>query len=277
MDSVKPRGVVQEVIPRESRPDGLAGMSAVMTEKLPDMDTSTEQAEPLVPVSTAASPEELEIARGLVASARARGVALTGPEGLLKVLPKTVIETALDEEMVEHLGYDKHAVEGRDGGNSRNGRRTKTVLTDNAGAVEIEVSRDRDGTFDPQIVKKRQRRLEGVDTIVLSLTAKGLTTGEVSAHFAEVYGVSVGKDTISRITDRVLEDMSSWMARPLEPVYAAVFVDAIYLKFRDVQVVNRPFYASIGVDLDAHKDVLGAWAGTGRASRRSSGCRSSPN
>ena len=209
------------------------------------------------------SAEELEIARDLVRSARARGVSMTGPEGMLKALTKTVIETALDEEMAEHLGYDKHDPGGRGSGNSRNGTRAKTVLTDNVGPVQIEVPRDRDGSFDPAIVKKRQRRLGGVDTIVLSLVAKGLTTGEVSAHFEEIYGASLSKDTISRITDRVLTEMAEWMARPLEKVYAAVFIDAIYVKVRDGQVANRPFYAAIGVDLAGHKDVLGLWAGTG--------------
>ncbi len=209
------------------------------------------------------SAEELAIARELVRSARARGVAMTGPAGLLQALTKTVIETALDEEMAEHLGYDKHDPVGRGSGNSRNGTRSKTVLTDNVGPLEIEVPRDRDGTFDPVIVKKRQRRLGGVDTIVLSLVAKGLTTGEVSAHFEEIYGASLSKDTISRITDRVLGEMTEWMARPLEKVYAAVFIDAIFVKVRDGQVANRPFYAAIGVDLAGHKDVLGIWAGTG--------------
>ena len=209
------------------------------------------------------SAEELAIARDLVRSARARGVAMTGPTGLLQALTKTVIETALDEEMTEHLGYDKHHPAGRGSGNSRNGTRSKTVLTDNVGPVEIEVPRDRDGSFDPVIVKKRQRRLGGVDTIVLSLVAKGLTTGEVSAHFEEIYGASLSKDTISKITDRVLTEMADWMARPLEKVYVAVFIDAIFVKVRDGQVANRPFYAAIGVDLAGHKDVLGLWAGTG--------------
>ncbi len=209
------------------------------------------------------SEEELAIARELVRSARFRGVAMTGPGGMLKALTKTVIETALDEEMTEHLGYDRHDPTGRGSGNSRNGTRSKTVLTDNVGPVSIEVPRDRDGSFDPVIVKKRQRRLGGVDTIVLSLVAKGLTTGEVSAHLEEIYGASLSKDTISRITDRVLTEMAEWMARPLEKVYAAVFIDAIYVKVRDGQVANRPFYAAIGVDLAGHKDVLGIWAGTG--------------
>ena len=123
--------------------------------------------------------------------------------------------------------------------------------------------RDRDGTFEPQIVKKRQRRLTGVDEIVLSLYAKGLTTGEISAHFAEIYGASVSKETISRITDKVIEEMTDWANRPLDGVYAAVFIDAIVVKVRDGQVANRPIYAAIGVILAGEKDVLGLWAGTG--------------
>jgi transposase-like protein len=199
----------------------------------------------------------------LVRQARSQGVVLTGPGGLLKALTKTVLEAALDEEMAEHLGYDKHAAEGRNLGNSRNGTRAKTVLTDACGEVEIEVPRDRDGSFTPQLVKKRQRRLGEVDEVVLSLYAKGLTTGEISAHFADVYGASVSKDTVSRITDRVVEEMQGWWARPLEKVYAAVFIDAIVVKIRDGQVRNRPIYAAIGVDLDGHKDILGMWAGDG--------------
>jgi putative transposase len=118
--------------------------------------------------------------------------------------------------MSDHLGYDRHEVTGRGTGNSRNGSRPKTVLTETVGPVQIDVPRDRDGSFDPVIVKKRQRRLGGVDTIVLSLVAKGLTTGEVSAHFEEIYGASLSKDTISKITDRVLTEMADWAARPLK-------------------------------------------------------------
>lgn len=155
-------------------------------------------------IKKVASPGEVERAaiRELVVAARARGEDLTGPDGLLKLLTKTVLETALEEEMSDHLGYDKHAVEGRNRGNSRNGTRSKTVLTDSVGPIEIDVPRDRDGSFEPVVVPKRQRRLGDVDTVVLSLYAKGLTTGEISAHFAEVYGASVSKDTVSRITDR---------------------------------------------------------------------------
>lgn len=209
------------------------------------------------------SKAEQALVSDLVRSSRAQGVALTGPDGLLKALTKSVLEAALDEEMTEHLGYDKHDVAGRNSGNSRNGTRTKRVLTDACGQVPIEVPRDRNGTFDPVIVGKSKRRVTDVDRVVLSLYAKGLTTGEISAHFADVYGASVSKDTVSRITDRVIEEMVGWWARPLEKVYAAVFIDAIMVKIRDGQVRNRPIYAAIGVDLDGHKDILGMWAGDG--------------
>lgn len=177
------------------------------------------------------TPEEVErnAVRELVKAARAWGDELTGPDGLLKAITKQVIEAAPEEEMTEHVGYDKHAVEGRNGANSRNGTRSKTVLTDNAGKVEVEVPRDREGSFDPVIVKKRQRRLTDVDAVVLSLYAQGLTTGEISAHFDEIYGASVSKDTVSRITDRVIEDMQAWSSRPLQRVYAAIFIDAIVM------------------------------------------------
>ena len=137
------------------------------------------------------------------------------------------------------------------------------MLTEATGQVEIDVPRDRDGIFEPQIVKKRQRRLTGVDEIVFSLYAKGLTTGEICAHFAEIYGASVSKETVSRITDKVMEEMTDWANRPLDGVYAAVFIDAIVVKVRDGQVANRPVYAAIGVSLAGEKDVLGLWAGTG--------------
>jgi transposase-like protein len=192
-----------------------------------------------------------------------QGLSLTGPDGLLKQLTKTVLETALNEELTEHLGYDKHGPSGSPDGNVRNGSRPKTVLTENSGHVQIDVPRDRAGTFAPRIVRKRQRRLGGVDEMVLSLYAKGLTTGEISAHFAEIYGASVSKETISRITDKVIEEMQDWAHRPLDEVYAAVFIDAIIVKVRDGQVANRPIYAAIGVTLEGEKDILGLWAGTG--------------
>jgi putative transposase len=206
---------------------------------------------------------EQKLAEELVARAREQGVALTGPDGLLKQLTKTVLETALNQEMTEHLGHDKHGLAGNQTGNVRNGTRGKTVLTEASGQVPIDVPRDRAGTSGPQIVRKRQRRLSGVDEIVLSLYAKGLTTGEISAHFAEIYGASVSKETISRITGKVLEEMTDWCSRPLDGVYAAIFVDAVMVKVRDGQVANRPIYAAIGVTLAGEKDILGLWAGTG--------------
>ena len=206
--------------------------------------------------------DQQQLAQELVDAARAEGVELVGPGGLLTGLTKTVLETALEAELSEHLGYDKHEVEGRDGGNSRNGTRTKTVLTE-IGPVQIEVPRDRDASFEPVIVRKRQRRLDGIDEIVLSLTARGLTTGEVAAHFEEVYGAKVSRDTISKITDKVLEEMTEWAQRPLDAVYPVIFIDAIHVKVRDGQVTNRPFYVVIGVSVDGHRDILGVWAGDG--------------
>src|SRR5919198_605277 len=172
-----------------------AGVSPRRRDERPARELSAEQA----------------AAAAMVAEAKQRGLALTGPDGLLKLFTKSVLETALNEEMTEHLGHEKNqAVPDRDSTNVRNGTRSKTVISDAAGEVVIDAPRDREGTFTPQIVKKRQRRLSDVDEVVLSLYAKGLTTGEISAHFAEIYGASVGKETISRITDKVVAGMNDW-------------------------------------------------------------------
>ena len=157
-----------------------------MTETIESMPTRTDQ-------------QQFDQAQ--VEQARSEGVELIGPGGLLTGLTKTVLETALEAEITDHLGYDKHDPMGRNGQNSRNGSRPKTVLTE-IGPIEIEVPRDRDGTFEPGIVRKRQRRLNGVDQIILSLSARGLTTGEIAAHFAEVYEATVSRDTISRSPTR---------------------------------------------------------------------------
>jgi putative transposase len=155
-----------------------------------EIDATLPGVSPDETTSKKAGAAERAAVRELVRAARARGEDLTGPDGLLKVITKTVLESALEEELAEHLGFDKHQGP-KDGGNIRNGTRAKTVLTEAAGEVHIEVPRDRAGTFDPQIVRKRQRRLTDVDAVAISLYAKGLTTGEISAHFAEVYGASV--------------------------------------------------------------------------------------
>ncbi|ORI21270.1 IS256 family transposase [Rhodococcus sp. 1168] len=147
--------------------------------------------------------DQKQLAERLLAQAKEQGIELMGPVGLLNQLTKNILETALDAEMTEHLGYDKHDAAGRGSGNSRNGTRSNTVLIE-IGPVEIDVPRDTESSFAPQIVKKRQRRPTGIDEIVLFLTAKVLTTGEVFAHFADIHGATVSKDTISRITDKVV-------------------------------------------------------------------------
>src|SRR5690349_13159314 len=205
---------------------------------------------------------ERSLAEQLVERARADWVDLVGPGGLLAGLTKQVLEAGLEVEMEEHLGYPKHAVEGRNGGNSRNGTRSKTVLTE-IGPVELDVPRDRDGSFDPQTVRKHQRRLDGVDSMVISLTAKGLTTGEVEAHLEEVYSTTISRETISKITDRVLGELAEWQTRPLDRVYPVIFIDAIVVKIRDGQVANRPVYTAIGVTVDGQRDILGLWVGAG--------------
>jgi putative transposase len=220
----------------------------------------TDTLEPVAAANEEVDQEQL--AQQLLAQAKEQGVELVGPDGLLNQLTKRVLETGLEEEMAEHLGYDKHDPVGRNLGNSRNGVRSKTVLTE-IGPVEIDLPRDVDASFTPQIVKKRQRRLTGVDGIVLSLTARGLTTGEISAHFAEVYGASVSKDTVSKITDKVVEEMTEWSNRPLDPVYPVIFIDAIVVKVRDGQVRNKPIYVVIGVTVHGERDILGLWAGDG--------------
>ena len=198
----------------------------------------------------------------LAVQARAQGVQLLGPGGVLQQLTKRFLEAALDAEMDEHLGYDKHDAAGRNGGNSRNGRRGKTLLTE-VGPVDVAVPRDRDGTFTPTIVPKRSRRLGGVEDLVVSLSAKGLTHGEICAHLHEVYGAEVSKDRITAITDRVMDGLSEWQNRPLDGVYPVIFIDAIHVKIRDGQVANRPIYVALAVTVDGGRDILGLWAGDG--------------
>jgi putative transposase len=185
-------------------------------------DVTTDQVRDEVKLSAA----DEQLVRELTERARTGGLKLTGEGGLLGKLTKMVIEGALEGELDDHLGYARHDPDGRDGGNSRNGRRAKTVLTD-TGPVEISVPRDRDSSFEPKIVARRQRRLTGAGDMVISLSAKGLTHGEISAHLLEVYGAEVSKQTITLITDRVMEGLADWQSRPLDAVYAVVFIDAI--------------------------------------------------
>lgn len=200
------------------------------------------------------------IAGRLVEQARSEGIALTGEGGLLPALVARVLETGLAAELTEHLGYERHAIDGRGSGNSRNGTFPKTVTTE-VGEVELRVPRDRAGTFEPALVPHGTRRLDGLEAQVVSLYASGLTTGEIQGHLAEIYGTSVSKDTISRITDAVVADMAAWQHRPLDAVYPVLLIDALVLKVRDTQVANRPVYVAIGVNLDGERDVLGLWMG----------------
>jgi putative transposase len=199
-------------------------------------------------------------AEALVAQARTDGVELTGENGLLTALVQRVLQTGLEVELTEHLGYQRHAVDGRGTGNSRNGSYPKTVTTE-VGKVTIDVPRDRNGSFDPVTVPKGQRRLEGLNANVISLYAKGMTTGDIQAHLSDIYGTDISRDTISRITDAILDDMTSWANRPLDRVYPVVLIDAIVVKIRDGQVANRPVYVAMGINLDGQRDVLGMWVG----------------
>ncbi len=238
-------------------------MTDVMPEQLVDLD-EVAGGETSAPASAGLDAVDEQLIAQLAGRARAGGLQLAGEGGLLAQLTKRLVESALEGEITDHLGYDRHDAAGRDGGNSRNGLRSKTVLTE-VGPVEIDVPRDRDATFEPKIVAKRQRRLSGVDELVISLSAKGLTTGEVAAHLAEVYGAQVSRQTISTITDKVVEGMAEWQNRPLDPVYPVIFIDAINVKIRDGKVANRPIYVALAVTCDGNRDILGLWAGDASA------------
>lgn len=195
----------------------------------------------------------------LLADAEASGTPIDGPDGLLAQITKSVLERALDVEIADHLGYEHGDPAGNGSGNSRNGHGRKTVLT-TAGPVDLEVPRDRNGTFDPQIVPKRKRRLGQVEDMILSLYARGMSTRDITEHLGEVYGASVSAATISRVTDVVADEIAAWQSRPVDPVYPILYIDAIRLKIRDGGVVaNKAAHVVIGVDVDGIKQVLGIW------------------
>jgi len=206
------------------------------------------------------TPAMKEWAAELVARARAEGVDLTGEDGLLTAMVRQVLQTGLEVEMSEHLGYEAYDPAGRGSGNSRNGSYPKTVATE-IGDVDLRVPRDRNATFDPVTVPKHTRRLDGLAGNVISLYAKGMTTGDIQTHLLEIYGTDISRETISKITDRVVEDMNAWQNRPLDRLYPVLLIDAIMIKVRDAQVANRPVYVAIGVNLDGERDVLGMWLG----------------
>jgi putative transposase len=184
---------------------------------------------------------------------------LLGPEGLLKKLTAALVEKALSAEMAEHLGYEKHEVAGRGSGNSRNGTSEKTLKTE-SGEMPIEVPRDRNGSFEPQLVKKHQTHFDGFDEKIISMYARGMTVREIQGHLQELYGVEVSPDLISRVTSAVLEEVKAWQGRPLEAVYPIVYLDALVIKVRDQgTVTNKSAYLAIGVNMAGNKEVLGLW------------------
>ena len=184
---------------------------------------------------------------------------LLGDDGLFKQLKKALLERALGAELSDHLGYEKGDPAGRGTGNSRNGHSGKTVLTED-GAVDLAVPRDRNGSFEPVIVPKGARRLDGFDDRILSLYARGMTVREIRGHLQELYGVEVSPDLISRVTDAVLEEVRDWQNRPLDAVYPVVFFDALRVKIRDEGLVrNKAVYLALGITCQGEKEVLGLW------------------
>jgi putative transposase len=195
----------------------------------------------------------------LMAKVDEEGLELLGPEGVLTDLTRRIMERALDVELTDHLGYERGDPAGRGSGNNRNGTGRKTVLTD-AGAVPLEVPRDRNGSFDPKLVPKRQRRLTGFNETVCGLVSRGMTVRDVQAQIAQMYGVEISPELVSRITDEVLPELRAWQNRPLDAVYPIMYLDAIVVKVRaDHSVVNKACHIAMGVDVDGRKHVLGMW------------------
>ena len=184
-----------------------------------------------------------------------------GKDGLLNTLSKRLLERMFDSELTHHLGYEKHAVEGRNSGNSRNGKTTKTIKTNN-GELELLIPRDRNSHFEPVLIEKRQNRLKVIDDLILSLYGKGMTVRDIQEHVEELYGTEVSPDLISTITDSVLSEVTEWRNRPLDKVYPIVFIDGFVVKARsDGLVSNRTVYVVYAITLEGKKDVLGLYLG----------------
>ena len=192
---------------------------------------------------------------------------LLGPGGLLKRLTGALVERALEAELTEHLGYEKHEPQGRGTGNSRNGATRKTLRTDE-GPLTVSVPRDRAASFEPQIVSKHQRHFDGFDERILAMYAGGMTVREIQGHLREIYGTEISVDLISRVTDAVIDELKLWQQRPLEPVYPIVYLDALVVKVRDQGLVqNKAAHIALGVGLDGTKDVLGIWLETNEGAK----------
>jgi putative transposase len=186
---------------------------------------------------------------------------LCGKNGLLQRLLGNMVEQMLEKEMDEHIGYEKHATDGNNSGNSRNGKNSKTVQT-SYGPLNLEVPRDRNSEFEPQIVKKRQRNISSFDDKIISMYAKGMSTRDIQAHVQEIYGAEISPTAVSHITEKVLEVAKEWQARPLQKIYPITYFDAIHYKVRENgKVVTKAVYTCLGIDLDGKKEVLGLWIG----------------
>jgi putative transposase len=203
-----------------------------------------------------------ELAQRLIDQAREQGVELLGETGLLRQMTKAVLERALAEELTDHLGYELGDPAGAGTGNSRNGTTPKRLLTE-AGHVDLDVPRDRNASFEPQTVRKGQRRLDGVEKLVIGLYSRGMTVRDIRAQLKEMVDVDVSPDLISKITDGVLDEVRDWQSRPLERVWPVIFLDAIICKVReDGTVRNKAAHLAVGVDIDGRKEVLGIWVET---------------
>src|ERR671932_1334804 len=185
---------------------------------------------------------------------------LLGQDGLLQQLTKALVERALQGELTHHLGYEKHSSAGDNSGNSRNGTSPKT-MKGKRGQVQIDVPRDRNSEFEPQLIKKGQTRFDGLDDKILSLYARGMTQREIQGHLEEVYGVEISPSLISTVTDAVLDEVRAWQSRPLDSVYPILYLDALQVKVKSQgRVVNKAIYLAFGVNLSGLKEVLGMWA-----------------
>jgi putative transposase len=207
-------------------------------------------------ISAALSPAAID---ALLADAKSSGTPLDGVDGLLNRMTKAVLERALQVEITDHVGYEVGDPDGRGSGNSRNGITTKTVAT-TAGPVQIDVPRDRNGSFEPRIVPKRARRLGNIDEMILSLYSRGMTTADIAAHLGEVYGIEASKELISNVTDVVIDEIKTWQSRPLDEVYPILYVDGLRLRIKDSGVVTtKVAYLAVGVDVEGRKHALGCW------------------
>jgi len=199
----------------------------------------------------------------LMAQVDAEGLELLGPDGVLTELTSRIMNRAMQTELTDHMGYEPGDPAGWGSGNNRNGSSAKTVLTD-AGSIPVTVPRDRNGTFEPKLIPKHQRRLNGLNDLIILLISRGMTTRDVQAHIADVYQVEISAALVSKITDSILPELRAWQSRPLDHMYPIIYLDAIIVKVRtDAHVVNRPVYIALGIDLDGCKHVLGLWISKG--------------